>query len=211
MSEDPYSPRKYPRQARSRALFDAVIAAAGRILSRDRDAQDLTAHEIAERAGVSVGSLYQYFPSKEAIFGALIDRRLESDMELARRWLDEQDGPVREWIARFTEQMVELHREHRTLYRAIFPLVLSMRRHRNVRRAVGEVRSMVRARLEDRRDEIRKDDLELATFVSGIAIEACLKAAIDERPELLDDPRFAAELTDLVCRYLLRDPEEPRG
>jgi AcrR family transcriptional regulator len=204
MTEERYFTRKMPRQARSRALVDAVIAAASRVLSA-RDPDEVTAHHIAERAGVSVGSLYQYFPSKEAIFGALIDTRLEGDVRAAKEWLAGQDGAVERWIVAFTARMIELHRGHRTLYRAILPLVGPMRRHRRVRRAVAEVREAVRARLEERRHELRKTDLEIATFVAGHAIEACLHAALDERPELLDDPRFERELTDLVTRYLLRD------
>ncbi len=62
MSHDRYFARKTPAQSRSRALVEAVIGAASRLLP-DRDAEELTTHQIAERAGVSVGSLYQYFPS----------------------------------------------------------------------------------------------------------------------------------------------------
>jgi AcrR family transcriptional regulator len=60
------SSRKHPKQARSRQLVAAILAAAGRILARD-GARRFTAARVAEEAGVSVGSLYQYFPNKEAI------------------------------------------------------------------------------------------------------------------------------------------------
>ncbi len=124
---------------------------------------------------------------------------------MAKAWLAAQDGPVATWITSFAKEMIELHRSHRTLYRAMLPLVAPLRRHRRVRQAVGEVRQALRVRLEERPDELRKRDLDLATFVAGHAFEACLHAAIDERPELLDDPRFTEELVDLVSRYMLRD------
>jgi AcrR family transcriptional regulator len=60
------SSRKHPRQARSRQLVVEILAAAGRVLARD-GARRFTAARVAEEAFVSVGSLYQYFPNKEAI------------------------------------------------------------------------------------------------------------------------------------------------
>jgi AcrR family transcriptional regulator len=60
------SSRKHPKQARSRHLVAKILVAAGRILARD-GARRFTAARVSEEAGVSVGSLYQYFPNKEAI------------------------------------------------------------------------------------------------------------------------------------------------
>ncbi|MFY0536867.1 TetR family transcriptional regulator [Nannocystis pusilla] len=60
------SPRKSPQQARSTRLVEAILQAAVRVLERD-GAAGFTTVRVAERAGVSVGSLYQYFPNKEAI------------------------------------------------------------------------------------------------------------------------------------------------
>jgi AcrR family transcriptional regulator len=60
------SARKRPKQERSRQLVAEILAAAGRVLARD-GARRFTAARVADEAGVSVGSLYQYFPNKEAI------------------------------------------------------------------------------------------------------------------------------------------------
>lgn len=62
----PTSPRKLPKQARSTRLVDAILQAAVRVLERD-GAAGFTTVRVAERAGVSVGSLYQYFPNKQSI------------------------------------------------------------------------------------------------------------------------------------------------
>ncbi|HTB59939.1 MAG TPA: TetR family transcriptional regulator [Polyangia bacterium] len=59
-------PRKRPKQARSARLVEAILQAAVRVLERD-GAAGFTTVRVAERAGVSVGSLYQYFPNKQAI------------------------------------------------------------------------------------------------------------------------------------------------
>ena len=66
-----HQPRKQARQARAKVTQEAIVEAAARILEEQgRDA--LTTNRIALRAGVSIGSLYQYFPNKEAIFAAII-------------------------------------------------------------------------------------------------------------------------------------------
>ena len=64
-------PRKIPKQARSVVMVETILEAAARILEDDGIAQFNT-NRIAQRAGISVGSLYQYFPSKDAIIAELI-------------------------------------------------------------------------------------------------------------------------------------------
>lgn len=67
------NPRKQPLQSRSGETVNAIIEATARILeSEGRDR--LTTNHIAEKAGVSIGSLYQYFPNKEAILAELLRR-----------------------------------------------------------------------------------------------------------------------------------------
>ena len=80
--------RKMPRQERSRALVDAIVEAAGRVLVRSgREA--VTTNSVALVAGVSIGSLYQYFPNREAIIAAVAHRHAHriyhrvADLELS--------------------------------------------------------------------------------------------------------------------------------
>lgn len=69
------SPRKQPRQARSLATVDTIFEATIQVLVSDGPRR-LTTTRVAARAGVSVGSMYQYFPHKQALFYALNDRYL---------------------------------------------------------------------------------------------------------------------------------------
>jgi len=64
-------PRKRPRQARAAATFDAILEAAARILEKD-GLDSVNTNAVAELAGVSIGSLYQYFPTKESILAELV-------------------------------------------------------------------------------------------------------------------------------------------
>lgn len=83
-------PRKTPRQARARATVEAILEAAARILTGET-VQALTTNRVAETAGVSIGSLYQYFPNKEAILAELI-REKRSRLTAA---LAQAEGPDR--------------------------------------------------------------------------------------------------------------------
>ena len=71
--EVPESARKTPRQERARATVDAILMAAAHILKNEGSGH-LTTNRIAEVAGVSIGSLYQYFPNKVAVVAALRER-----------------------------------------------------------------------------------------------------------------------------------------
>jgi AcrR family transcriptional regulator len=73
MSSEVLLPRKQPRQARSAATVDIILEAATRVLS-ERSLAGFNTNRIAEVAGVSVGSVYQYFPNKASLVTALIER-----------------------------------------------------------------------------------------------------------------------------------------
>ncbi|NKJ41623.1 MULTISPECIES: TetR/AcrR family transcriptional regulator [unclassified Novosphingobium] len=90
-------PRKLPRQARAVETVAAIVEAAARILEQGGIAA-LTTNAVAARAGVSVGSLYQYFPGKEALVGALIVREtsiLIAECEEALARVSGQEALVR--------------------------------------------------------------------------------------------------------------------
>src|SRR5271163_65770 len=76
-------PRKRASQERSRATVDALVEATARILVREGFDKAST-NRIAEKAGVSVGSLYQYFPSKEALVAAVMERHSQELMQVVR-------------------------------------------------------------------------------------------------------------------------------
>lgn len=81
-------PRKSPRQSRSKATVEAILDACGEVVA-GRGYAGLTTHAVAIRAGVSVGTLYQYFPNREAVAGALVLRAMERLLAGMRRGLEE--------------------------------------------------------------------------------------------------------------------------
>src|SRR5579864_4857779 len=94
------TPRKLPSQKRSQDTVAALLEATARVLERDGFDRAST-NRIAEAAGVSIGSLYQYFPSKEALVAALVERHMA---EMRRVLVEEMDrlaqAPLAEAVAR---------------------------------------------------------------------------------------------------------------
>ena len=88
MQEKELNPRKKPRQARAEATVEAILEAATRILS-DSHFAEFNTNRVAEVAGVSIGSLYQYFPSKEALTAALIERAQKSLADAIEACIDD--------------------------------------------------------------------------------------------------------------------------
>lgn len=105
-------PRKKPRQARSRELVEAIVEAAARVF--DREGTAATTNRIAAEAGVSIGSLYQYFPNKEALLYALAERHVAQGWAALRAASAslERETRVEGLAARLVRTLVDLHAEH---------------------------------------------------------------------------------------------------
>ncbi|MDO0934870.1 TetR/AcrR family transcriptional regulator [Streptomyces sp. DG2A-72] len=118
----PATPRKRPRQERSRETYDAIVEAAAQLFQRDGYAK-ATTNRIAERAGVSIGSLYQYFPNKDALLYAIGERHVEHLLaELADviEELRRDRPPLPDCVHVLVHALAALHldrpRMHRLLY-----------------------------------------------------------------------------------------------
>jgi AcrR family transcriptional regulator len=99
------TPRKQPRQARSLATVSAIFEATIQVLVSDGPRR-LTTTRVAERAGVSVGSMYQYFPHKQALFYALNERYLVRLAERIETTCLAQHGAV---LADMVEALVKTY------------------------------------------------------------------------------------------------------
>jgi AcrR family transcriptional regulator len=199
------SPRKEAIQARSRATVDALIEATARILVREGFDRAST-NRIAEEAGVSIGSLYQYYPSKEALVAAVIDRHQQELMQVVRNALAEVSAlPLEEGVRRLVAVAIDAHRVNPKLHRVLAEQIPRTGRLKNVEAFNRETYALFRSYLESRRVEVRAADLDLAAFVCVTSVEALTHTAVLHRPEVLSDKAAGAlveEATRLVLRYL---------
>lgn len=198
-------PRKDATQARSRATVDALVEATARILVKDGFDRAST-NRIAEMAGVSVGSLYQYFPGKEALVAAVFERHQREIMQTVRGELTEVLAqPVEKGVRRLVALAVKAHRVNPKLHRVLAEQIPRVGQLEKLETFNRENYGLFKTYLESRRDELRVDDLELAAFICVTAIEALTHNAVLHHSKMLSDERMDALIDEgarLVSGYL---------
>jgi AcrR family transcriptional regulator len=206
----PKSPRKIASQKRSRATVDALIEATARILVKEGYDRAST-NRIAAAAGVSIGSLYQYFPSKDALVAAVIERHAQELSQVGRdAFLRVASRPVEIAVRELVAAGFDAHRVDPKLHRVLDEEVPRVARRQDTDAVVRNACALFRAYLEAHRSEIDVADLDLAAFILITTVEALTHAAVLHRPDLLGDEKkageFADEVTQLALRYLRTPP-----
>jgi AcrR family transcriptional regulator len=198
----PTIPRKIPRQERAKATVAALLEATAYVLVKEGYARAST-NRIAERAGVNIGSLYQYFPGKDALVAALIDRHLEEiALVLGESMAEAAGAPVADAARALVRAHLAIHARDPKLHRALLEQVPRVERLNPVARFRARMIDVVRAFLAERREELRVADLDFAAFVLVNAVDALTQAAILERPDLLAGERLVEGIAELVTRYV---------
>lgn len=199
------NPRKEASQERSRATVDALVEATARILVREGFDNASTNH-IAEVAGVSVGSLYQYFPGKEALVAAVIERHNREIMQTVRTELAEiATHPLEQGVRELVAVAVKAHRVDPKLHRVLAEQIPRVGKLEKMEAFNRNNYALFRDYLERHRDEIRPLDLELASFVCVTSIEALTHNAVLHYSKTLSDEAMEALVDEgarLVVGYL---------
>jgi AcrR family transcriptional regulator len=198
-------PRKEASQERSRATVNALLDATARILVKEGFDKASTNH-VAEVAGVSIGSLYQYFPSKEALVAAVIERHNQKIMRTVRGELaDIAAQPLAQGVRKLIVVAVKAHRVDAKLHRVLAEQIPRVGPLEKVEAFNSANFTLFRDYLESRRDEIAALDLGLASFVCVTSIEALTHNAVLHHAKTLSDEAMDAlvdEATRLIVGYL---------
>jgi len=188
--------RKEPRQARSRATVDAIVQAGARVLG-DQGWAGFTTNKVAEVAGVSIGSLYQYFPDKLSLIEAVRSHHFEDVLRVIRKAMD-REKPVRQFAEALVDGMIDAHLEHPALHRVMLDEVPG---HADARAAHDTFRAEYLSRYAAaiapyRRIAKRQRIAEvLSSAVEGVIHNAARRGQ-------LKAPELKRELVNLICAYL---------
>jgi AcrR family transcriptional regulator len=197
------NPRKEPRQARSRATVDAILTATAQVLVEE-GYDKATTNAIARRAGVSIGSLYQYFPNKEALVTALCERHMHETMHLLMGEMEAlQTAPLPEAIRRLIKVLLRIHAVEPELHRVLIEQVPRLSGFEAIAQIDRVLIDVIRTNLSKREEKLRPRHLELAVFILVHGVQGVTHAAVLDRPDALHDEVLAAEVTDLILRYLV--------
>jgi AcrR family transcriptional regulator len=196
--------RRRPVQARSRATTAAILEAAARVFAEHGYAAGTT-NRIAERAGVSVGSLYEYYPNKDAILVALVEAHFrESAARLGEQMAAVENAglPLATLVGRFVDLMVALHRDDPALHRVLFE---EAPRPPRVRRMLLEVERALAAsveRLLRATPEATAADPALAAHVVVQIVEGLTHRVVLYARSPATVARVRDEIVRAVVRYL---------
>ncbi len=191
--------RRAPRQARSRATVQALLQAGARVLG-ERGWAGFTTNEVAATAGVSIGSLYQYFPDKQALTEAIRQRHLDDVLAVFGQ-LGTGEVPQRQRVTQLVEGMIAAHSLQPALHRVLLDEAPSDSGSRAVQ-ALFEARYLAHYRAllaasPGSRGKVTDDMVVqvLSSAVAGVIHDAARRGT-------LTSPALKSELVQMVCAYL---------
>jgi len=204
-------PRREATQARSHDTVDVILVATDRVLAKV-GLEQATTREIAEVAGVSIGTLYRYFPSKDALFLALLQRRwaeetkalgeLMTKLGAGRASLRKTIEEIVLWTIDAIDRTLGRYRTHGDL-EAGFVLMTGPDK-------VNELAAFVAQALEPFRERLWPEDLHLASVVAIRAVLLLGRVGRRDYPKAYERGAFAREVSHLVVRYLVKPRDAGR-
>ena len=191
--------RKKPRQSRSKVTVDALLQATTHILLKD-GVEALTTNHVAEVAGVSIGSLYQYFPNKASLIAALIEQHVDHEVSTLKEVFLNWKGPPGEPLFRaFINEFIQIHLNDIELTKLLHQQVSYLECRQALREATKYFESIIEAFLTAQLEiHLSTKAIKVRAFVVTNAIDSLIQLALVENTEMLSEPYFLDELVKLV-------------
>lgn len=206
------NPRKNPVQKRSKATVEDVLTAAAQVFEEYGYAAGTT-NRIAEQAGVSIGTLYQYFPSKESVAVVLLERHLDETQRKLHEWVGHtvaERHSLHDALQDYVGGMLEMHADRPRLQHILLEETpLPERVHETLLHAEREAAKTMAGLLRIY-PEVRHGHLLHAGFFVVQSVE-CLTHRFAAHPDEQGIPidSFARELVMMLESYLTFDSGAP--
>jgi AcrR family transcriptional regulator len=195
-------PRKLPQQDRSRVTVEAILEATTHILTEE-GYEKANTNRIAERAGISIGSLYQYFPNKEALMAALMEQHSNEIVELVESKLQLLfDAPLEIAIPELVGAVIAAHAINPRLHQVLNEEIPRSERSQQMQQADERIGKMLRAYLSRCSAPIHPQNLDMTVFILSRTVESLCHAAVIEQPDLVRTSHFEREVSNLLLLYL---------
>ncbi|MEO5759527.1 MAG: TetR/AcrR family transcriptional regulator [Mesorhizobium sp.] len=190
--------RREPKQQRSRYTVDAVLEAVQLVVKR-HGVEAITTNRIAEAAGVSIGSLYQYFPDKRAIFTALHDGHVNDVRQVIEQATAAcASAPLEEFTRELVHGLVNVHAEFAELHEVVSSAVAESAL--GFRNALHHTFGSALSRADQERYSL--DERERMLFVLPRMVESLVHGAAHQKPAALSRDGAGSEAIRTVLVYV---------
>lgn len=198
------SPRRSPTQKRAEETNRILLDATEIVLARHGYAA-ATTNRIARAAGVSIGTLYHYFPSKEALIEAVVHRMWRNEVALLDHGEERiRTMPLGDAVRELVGALVALMAKRIALYRRWYgeaPHIGQLEVGLGMAQRATEV---VERTLELRRDEVRPENLRFAADLVIKTVLAVVRTAARDYEREVQSGELAHELSEMITRYLIK-------
>lgn len=195
-------PRRKPSQSRSRDTVEVIVQATARVLLKE-GFEACTTNRVAREAGVSIGSVYQYFPNKESLVLAVMERHLGQLQEALAARLGELAGADLETaVPEILRAMLEVNHIQPRLHRVLLEQVPRIGALKRLHELHDQYEPLVTAWLEAHREQLDVPSPSVAAFVLIAAVEGVLTRVMLERTAWLEQGVLEQQLAKLVLAYL---------
>lgn len=197
--------KKHPIQARAKATVNIILEATAQLLQHT-SAEGLTTAAIAERAGVSVGSIYQYFESKEMLIGALVaDITDQLNATIQDTLASAQPTDIATAIEPIVDSLLHTYREHPERVGFLFDYLLSRGQFASIDQPLLALETWLTEFMQTQADA-PKDVMAIRVRLVVHGIAALLRSTLRHRPDDLHNPVLRDELVRFLHKML---PEPP--
>lgn len=192
--------RRQPQQSRSQASVDAILDAVSRVL-REQGRASLTTNHIAETAGVSVGTLYQYFSNKQDIYTALHEREYRRTGDSVKKaFADTEGGSLDDLITTLMDAVIAERLRDPDTHRL---LMTTVPRRSDRMDASNPLALAFYAAVASHQDELRKDcDLDRFVFILSHMITSFANAVVLLRPAAITFDHARADAISAIRAYI---------
>ncbi|MBC7533768.1 MAG: TetR/AcrR family transcriptional regulator [Oligoflexus sp.] len=203
--------RKIPQQSRAVATSFDLINATAQFLRKNQYSK-LSTNKIAELAGVSIGTLYQYFSSKEALVVALVEQQFEKDFKRVQAIIEEgETDSFEEGVQKITKAVLEMFSDQTQLRVVIYEQARKLSFIKTRESFQQRIRSLLLENYERYSHGRYETPSELSMYVVTTAVIGALFAAAQEHPEYLTRKDFENQITRLILGYYIKADHPTKG
>ena len=197
--------KKKVKQDRAKATIETILEGAAHVLVKE-GYEGTNTNRIAEVAGVSIGSIYQYFANKEAVIGELIEVHIQKVMDV---FLDKYSTlstlSLKDGIRVLIKSIIEARSLEPELQRVFDEQLPKIGKLSRLREFETQAVAMIKDYLHSKKDEVAVKNLDIAAFISVHAVEEVIQEALNNRQDILTSGHLEDELTNLIVCYLVAD------